>query len=518
MIIQADKIAAAGCILPLTQQALQADKRLGTRHRAAVGLSETTDAMIIIVSEETGYISVARHGVLYRPLTALELREKLLDFYTPLTTSPPNLYLGRLLLHQLKEQLWPTSWQPRELFINLGLIFLSFMLTLVVWSFVIQQTNAIRKQRIENIPLRIENLPSNVKIISPLMTSISVIVQATESVMPTLSSRSFQAVVTLENPAPGVYRLPIKVKASADQILVLLADPPEIDLELAQIISLTMPVTIDLPDQQSLSAAYELVGNPIAKPDHVQIIGPAPSVEQVSQIQTAIFLANANTNLYELATLHALDAQGKEVLDVTLQPNRIKVTVNIQRRRNARNVSIRPKIGGQPPAGYWLSNLSVTPSGLTLQGDPDKLADIESFVDTLPVDVSQATGDLTVQTPLNLPVGVQAVDENGKILNTVTVLAQVTPRRGDLAGTRTIQLLKAMPGYTITISPRQVDLLLSGPLPILQEINANPALVQVLVDASIIPIGQSADVIPTVIAPKDIEWKLVPPSVVVKVE
>jgi len=61
VIISGDTIRAAGAILPLTQTPL-ADKSLGTRHRAAIGLSEETDALVIVVSEETARISVARGG------------------------------------------------------------------------------------------------------------------------------------------------------------------------------------------------------------------------------------------------------------------------------------------------------------------------------------------------------------------------------------------------------------------------------------------------------------------------
>ena len=69
-------VVAAGCILPLSQSVL-ADRTLGTRHRAALGMSEETDALIVVVSEENATISVAHKGRLYRSLTTLELREVL---------------------------------------------------------------------------------------------------------------------------------------------------------------------------------------------------------------------------------------------------------------------------------------------------------------------------------------------------------------------------------------------------------------------------------------------------------
>src|SRR5262245_54170169 len=76
VIIQGNPIRAAGAILPLTQYAI-ADKSLGTRHRAALGLSEETDAVVVVVSEETARVSVARRGRLERDVEPERLRELL---------------------------------------------------------------------------------------------------------------------------------------------------------------------------------------------------------------------------------------------------------------------------------------------------------------------------------------------------------------------------------------------------------------------------------------------------------
>jgi diadenylate cyclase len=75
-IIRGDTIRAAGAILPLTQTPLS-DKSLGTRHRAALGLSEESDAFVVVVSEETGKISVARGGRLEVGVDSARLRELL---------------------------------------------------------------------------------------------------------------------------------------------------------------------------------------------------------------------------------------------------------------------------------------------------------------------------------------------------------------------------------------------------------------------------------------------------------
>lgn len=73
VIIKGDRILKAACIFPLTRRQ-DLDKKLGTRHRAAIGLSEETDAIVVVISEETGLISYAYRGQLVRPVTVEELR------------------------------------------------------------------------------------------------------------------------------------------------------------------------------------------------------------------------------------------------------------------------------------------------------------------------------------------------------------------------------------------------------------------------------------------------------------
>ncbi|MBN1826099.1 MAG: diadenylate cyclase CdaA [Candidatus Eisenbacteria bacterium] len=75
LVIQNDRIAAAGCILPLSQDRTQT-ANTGTRHRAALGLAEETDAIVIVVSEETGAISIANRGVIRRVADDRELVER----------------------------------------------------------------------------------------------------------------------------------------------------------------------------------------------------------------------------------------------------------------------------------------------------------------------------------------------------------------------------------------------------------------------------------------------------------
>ena len=80
VVIRDNEVMAAACILPLAE-ASGVSRELGTRHRAAVGITENTDAAVLVVSEETGIVSLARDGQLTRPLTVKSLEEILNEIY-----------------------------------------------------------------------------------------------------------------------------------------------------------------------------------------------------------------------------------------------------------------------------------------------------------------------------------------------------------------------------------------------------------------------------------------------------
>jgi diadenylate cyclase len=97
LIIRKDRIAAAGCFLPLTQNQ-NLSKELGTRHRAALGITEISDALAIVVSEETGVVSFAMEGKISRYLDAKSLKEIVRKNYK---------------IKELKQPIW-TKWGVKD--------------------------------------------------------------------------------------------------------------------------------------------------------------------------------------------------------------------------------------------------------------------------------------------------------------------------------------------------------------------------------------------------------------------
>lgn len=93
VIMRGGRVVAAACYLPLSEN-YSISRELGTRHRAAIGISETTDATVLVVSEETGVISVAREGKLTRYFDAKALKKLLMDLFQPAEDSSKKTLLG----------------------------------------------------------------------------------------------------------------------------------------------------------------------------------------------------------------------------------------------------------------------------------------------------------------------------------------------------------------------------------------------------------------------------------------
>ncbi len=105
MIIADDRVAGAACVFPVTEKEMK-DRSTGLRHRAAIGLTERTDAIAVVVSEETGAISISENGTLQRNLTEKQFREKISEIFLsgkPTNETEPATQLDR------KDPLAPAS-------------------------------------------------------------------------------------------------------------------------------------------------------------------------------------------------------------------------------------------------------------------------------------------------------------------------------------------------------------------------------------------------------------------------
>jgi YbbR domain-containing protein len=205
----------------------------------------------------------------------------------------------------------------------------------------------------------------------------------------------------------------------------------------------------------------------VVDPITATVDGPASIVNQVNKVWAEVYLRGAKETVERSVDLSARDINGNMLSRVTIVPPKARVTIPVEQRFGYRDVSVRVVITGEVASGYWISNIVVDPSTVTVVGGPSALNKIPGFVETSEVDVSNATEDITERVALTLPPGVSVVQpENqagsaGGVLVTVDVAA--------IEGGQTVQRPVTFQGLRETrwavASPPQVDVILSGPLP-----------------------------------------------------
>ena len=150
VIVQGDRAAAAACFLPLTINP-RLSRELGSRHRAAIGVTEENDAVAIVVSEETGRISIVEDGDLEHDIDAERLRTRLQVGGHP-SPGPRQAAAGRVFIRLM-------AYHP---FRNLGLKFLSTLVAIMLWLIVAGERVV---ERVMRAPVEFQNLPAGLELV-----------------------------------------------------------------------------------------------------------------------------------------------------------------------------------------------------------------------------------------------------------------------------------------------------------------------------------------------------------------
>lgn len=520
VMIRGNRVVAAGCVLPVSNSNLYAgQRRLGTRHRAALGLAETSDALVLVVSEETGAISVGHNGQLHSDLEKTELRDRLHKFYRreeAQDESPP--------LRQLWEQFrqWVVSGMhlPRrgDRLPTLMVLLLSILLALATWSLIIQETNPIRQVQIDSIPLDVSDVPPRTTLETEPPQSVSAIVKAPDATIDSLGSGSFQAWMSLADLTPGLRRVPVSVESSVRPVQIVSVNPSSVDVQLVEIITQSVEVQIEESSLELSSPVLELSETPVVTPTEVFVSGAASLVESIDHASVELPEIEASGAMQRMQPVTLVDEDGQVIEELEVEPERVQIGVTVMQRANARDVAVQAVTDGAVPESYRLAELLVQPERVTLLGSEEQLAEIGTVVETLPIDLSQAVEDIRIQIPLDLPLNVDALGPQGNTVRSVLVTVDVEERTGHRILSRSVEV-EGSAGLQVELDPAIVELLVRGPLPLLDEIDAQPRLVRVVIEATDLTElqqGQSVVVTPRIVMPEGLRAQLTPSQVRVR--
>jgi len=321
----------------------------------------------------------------------------------------------------------------------------------------------------------------------------------------------FRASVDLTGLVPGLYDVPITVEVSDSYVTVVEKRPGSVSIRLEPLLRTQVPIRVDVID--SAPIGY-IARAPVFSPVTATVSGPSSLVTQVSQAVAELYLRNAKETVRRTVDLVARNANGDLVSRVTLDPAKIDASVPIEQRFGYRDMSVRVLVDGEVAPGYWINNITADPSTVTVVGGPTALRDLPGYVETSPVDVTDATADIVERVALDLPQGVSVVQpETGESQSTGGV--QVSIEVSTVAGGQTVQRQVTFQGLaetqTAVARPSQVDVILSGPLPRLQTLTLQD--VRVTVDLFGLGVGTHM-VKPVIVVPESLRAESVLPETI----
>jgi YbbR domain-containing protein len=292
-----------------------------------------------------------------------------------------------------------------------------------------------------------------------------------------ISPNKFRAWVDLSGLEIGLNDVPVQLEVADSNIRILEQQPGVISVNLEPLQTITLPVEINILDAPPLGYVNR---SPTVTPSVVKVTGSVSQVDRVAKAVVDTFIRNAKETVQNVEPVVVRDEDNRLVFDVTVEPAEVQVIIPIQQRFGYKDVPVRVQVTGQVAPGYRISNISVDPPTITVVGSPEGLGQLTSLVETVPINLEQATETIARTVPLSLPDGVTTVSPETGGPGGVQVSVEITPIEDAITVQRPITQQGIDPSFWWRASPTRADVYLSGPLSRLRSLQASD--VEVLVD------------------------------------
>jgi YbbR domain-containing protein len=339
-------------------------------------------------------------------------------------------------------------------------LLLAVVLAVALWVYVTSQENPVRMVRIDNVPITAVGLAPGYVLTPPLGTA-SVDIQGLDSDLHGVTAGDIQAMVDARKlvPGPGTYLLPVVIKLPPNHHLTLLDQTPaHVRVSVDETAHKSVPVTM-VPIGQ-IPAGYQSAGAPIVEPPVVTITGLRSALARIQIATVEVNLNNAVRTVQESVSPVFVDANGDPVTPqpTGVIPAVVNVTVPIQPQLAFNTLPVVPVVTGQPRPGYVLTKIAVSPSAVTVFGDPRVFATLHTLA-TQPVSADGlGVTPLVITTTLNPPPGVGLYNQRPV---TVTLQAQLVEAQTALPVV--VAVTGLAPGWTATPSPATTTVTIKGP-------------------------------------------------------
>ena len=371
----------------------------------------------------------------------------------------------------------PLRWLTR----NLSTLILAFIISLVVWISAVVTTNPNLEKTI-TVPIDLVGQDPKLLIIGEIPSQSRLTLNAPQSIWNQIDSNPSltRAWVDLAGLGPGDYTLEVKTSVAINPVRYTAIDPQEIVVTLEPLKTQSFPVQLIVIGEPPVGYKKGLSNR---DPAEVTVSGPESEVLKIAQVNATLDIAGATETIVTTIPVELVDELGNTVSNVSVTPKLISVTQSISLLGGFKNVVVKVVTTGQVANGYRLTNVSVSPPTVTVFSEDPRLVDnLPGFIDTVPVDLTNLNDDIEINVGLNLPVGITSVREP-----VVLVQVSVAAIEGSLTLSLPVEIIGLSPELDATISPATVEVIIAGPLNLLETLT--PEDFRVVLDLSGLPPG-----------------------------
>ena len=354
----------------------------------------------------------------------------------------------------------------RNFAINLRTFLLALVLAIAVWISAVTAADPDEVRAPIRIPVEVVGRDTSLVMTSRAPTSIDVTLRAPQSVWEKLTAQenSVRAFLDLSGLGPGEHEVQIKVQVAERPMQIVLTNPITTTVILEPYATQTLPINISLSGQ---SATGYRAGDATLDPIQVTISGPKSLVDRAIRARVKVNLSGTRESVDQAIQIEILDDKNTLLDDslISIEPQTTHVSIPISQQGGFRDVAVKVVVQGQQAPGYRLENISVFPPVVTVfASDPQLIKNISGVVETQPLDITDAKDKITTRLSLNLPENITVVGAQ-----TVQVEVGISAIQTSLTLTnQQINLIGLPDGMIAQISPQTVDVILSGPLPVLE--------------------------------------------------
>lgn len=391
----------------------------------------------------------------------------------------------------------------RPSFDQIGSFILALVLATVVWVVAEQQQNPVETRTVRRIPVELRNLPSDVILVDVGdAPTVDIEARAQRSIWDRLNTSDIQAYVDLSQAVAGRHELPVVIDPPEANVEVLTLTPGAAVVRLESRVTKNVPVTISVLDQPPFGY---VAGAAVADPSFVQVAGVKSLVDAVAEAELRVRILDARKDMETTEFVTLRDRTGAVITGLEVNPRMATVAIPISQRQGVSEKSVLPRVQGQPAANYRLTGITADPATITLIGDPTTLEALPPFVETTPITIENATGNIEERVPLVLPETVSAATSQS-----VVVRIAIEPILGSLTMTLKPLVQGLGAGLQVSsISPETIDVILQGPLPRLQTLTEQN--VQAVIDLSNLESGTHT-IKPTLLLPDGVSSETILPE------